>query len=416
MKFRFTLAMAACMALLLECPARASGTGEAALWISAWAAPQSDAFLSVSLNNETLRQVITAHREGHTIRVRLSNLHGKAPVPLAKAYIGLSAGDADVMPGSSRALRFRGLTGLILQPGERVWSDPIELDVKPMQRMTLSLYAPGRVTSLSRHYGADEYMWKATGNQAASEEAGRFSRIDNPLLRSWALVDGVEVQGKQAGGVLVAFGDSITDGYVPDPKVPLAVGTALNGRDERYPDFLSRRLIAAGKSISVVNAGIGANRLLSGPVYPLAGDQGSKRLQRDVLDVSGVTDALVLIGINDLGAEVLPRSDTLIAGLKETALRLKQAGVRALFGTLLPARHAFYGLANGRASVERARQEVNQWIRTSPDLDAVIDFDACLRDPIDPSKLRADYDSGDHLHPNAKGYEAMGACVDLALF
>lgn len=120
MKFRFALTMAAFMALVLECPAHASNPDEAAPWISAWASPQSDAFLSVSLNNETLRQVITAHREGHSIRVRLSNLYGKAPVQLAEAHVGLSAGDADVIPGSSRALRFRGLTGLILQPGDRV--------------------------------------------------------------------------------------------------------------------------------------------------------------------------------------------------------------------------------------------------------------------------------------------------------
>lgn len=417
MKLKFALTATACALCLLAAPASADVNGSSARWVGAWGSPLSDAFLSVSLNNQTLRQVVTVHQQGQAIRVRLSNRYGAEPVKLQEVQIGLSAGDAAVVPGSSHRLSFGGRNNVTLATGASVWSDPLPMAVKPMQRLTVSFYAPGPVHALSRHFGADEYMWRASGNQNASENGQAFARIDNGLQRSWALIDGVDVQTTQPGRVLVAFGDSITDGYVPDPKVPLVPGTALNGRDERYPDFLSRRLIAANKAVSVVNAGIGGNRLLSPPPLPMFGEQGTQRLQRDVLDVSGVTDALVMIGINDLGLALWPRADPLIAGLQATAQRLKQAGVRVIFGTLLPARDALpQGLMHGRASVETARQQVNQWIRTSGVPDAVVDFDACLRDPAQPTRLRAEYDSGDHLHPGARGYEAMGACVNLDLF
>ncbi|HEX5356225.1 MAG TPA: GDSL-type esterase/lipase family protein [Aquabacterium sp.] len=417
MKFKHVLGAAACVMCMLAGPASAEATGQTATWVAAWGAPQSDAFLSLSLNNQTLRQVVTVHQQGQAIRVRLSNRHGTEPVHVDDMQLGLSAGDAAVVPGSSRSLRFGGQSAIVLKPGASAWSDPLPLTVKPMQRLTLSFHAPGHISALSRHFGADEYLWRASGNQTTTASGQTFARIDNGLQRSWALIDGVDVQTHQPGRVLVAFGDSITDGYVPDPNVPLVPGTALNGKDERYPDFLSRRLIAANQNVSVVNAGISGNRLLSPPPLPMFGEQGTQRLQRDVLDVAGVTDALVLIGINDLGLALWPRADTLIAGLQATAQRLKQAGVRAIFGTLLPARDALpQGLMHGRASVEAARQQVNQWIRTSGIPDAVVDFDACLRDPANPARLRAEYDSGDHLHPGARGYEAMGECVDLALF
>lgn len=417
MKLKIALAAAGFAACLFGSPAVASDGVDTARWTSAWATPQTDAFLSVSLINQTLRQVVTTHQEGHTIRVRLSNLYGTTPIKLAEVQIGLSAGDATVVRGSSRQLRFQGQSGITLQPGARVWSDPVDLDVKPMQRLALSMYAPGWVRALSRHYFAAEYSWWAFGNQAAAEDARNFARIDSPVEQSWALVDGMDVLSTQAGRVVVAFGDSITDGADPDPRFPLATIKTAIGHDTRWPDFLSRRLIAANKHVSVVNAGIGGNKLLSGPsLLPVFGEQGTKRLQRDVIEVSGVTDAILLIGINDLGDERQPSSTTLIARLQETALRLKQAGIRVIMGTLTPAGNSDKGKMHGRASVEFARQEVNQWIRTSGAADAVADFDASVRDPINSSILRPDYDSGDHLHPNAKGHEAMAACVDLALF
>lgn len=416
MKLKITIAAAGFATCLFGSHAFAYDGVETARWTSAWASPQSDAFFSVSLINRTLRQVVTAHQDGHTVRVRLSNLYGTQPVKLGEVQIGLSAGDAAVVPGSSRLLRFHGQSGLTLQPGDRVWSDPIDLDVLPMQRLTLSMYAPGWVRALSRHYFAAEYSWLAFGNQAAAEDARNFARINNPLEQSWALVDGVDVLTTQAGRVVVAFGDSITDGADPDPRFPLATNKAAIGHDTRWPDFLSRRLISANKHVSVVDAGIGGNKLLSGPALPVFGEQGTKRLQRDVIDVSGVTDAILLIGINDLGDASQPSSTALIAGLQETALRLKRAGIRVIMGTLTPVGNSDLGKMHGRASVEFARQEINQWIRTSGVADAVADFDASVRDPRNPSILRADYDSGDHLHPNAKGHEAMAACVDLALF
>lgn len=415
MKLKIVLSAVACAMCGLSMPTWADEHTPTLPWTGAWAAPQSDAFLSASLHNQTLRQVLAVHQAGQAIRIRISNRFGIETVQLGAIQIGLSAGDAKVLPGSNQVLRFNGQTTLSLPPGASVWSDPLPMPVTVTQRLSISLYVPGDVSALSRHFVADEYMWRATGNQTGVETSQAFERIDNSLQRSWALIDGVEVQTTKPGRVLVAFGDSITDGYVPHANVPLIPGTTLNGRDERYPDFLQRRLLAASKAVAVINAGISGNRLLSPPPLPLFGEQGSQRLQRDVLDVQGVTDALVMIGINDLGLALWPRADQLIAGLQTTAQRLKQAGIKAIFGTLLPARDA-NPLMHGRASVEAARQQVNQWIRTSGLPDAVVDFDACLRDPAKPTRLRAEYDSGDHLHPGAKGYEAMAACVSLDLF
>lgn len=153
--------------------------------------------------------------------------------------------------------------------------------------------------------------------------------------------------------------------------------------------------------------------MLSHGFFP-GGPSGLSRLQRDVVEVAGATDALLLIGINDLGVNLQPSADALIGGLKTAVEQLRRAGLRVIVGTITPARGTL-GFLHGRASVDAARQQVNQWIRGSGVPNAVVDFDTCLRDPAAPSYLRAEFDSGDHIHPNTKGYEAMANCVDLRL-
>ncbi|TAK86626.1 MAG: hypothetical protein EPO09_19470, partial [Aquabacterium sp.] len=177
-----------------------------------------------------------------------------------------------------------------------------------------------------------------------------------------------------------------------------------------------------------VSAAMCGNRLLSDALVPVLGPAGLSRLSQDVLKVAGATDVLMLIGINDLGSAWTPRADELINGMKTAIGQFRQAGLRVILGTLMPAKGAstgsFYrtlgdrdiGFLHGRASVDRVRNEINSWIRQGGAADGVVDFDAGMRDPQAPAYLRPDYDSGDHLHPNAKGYEAMAACVDLSLF
>jgi lysophospholipase L1-like esterase len=387
-------------------------------WVAAWRVAPSDAFLSVSLNNQTIRQPITVHQQGRAVRLRVSNRAGRAPVTLNDVRIGVSAQDAKVQAGSSHPLRFAGQASITLAPGASAVSDPVEMTVQAMQRLAVSLYAQGRLTSVSRHSQANEHVWRAHGNQSAAEDGKAFTRINNNLQTSTLLIEGLDVLPARPTRVLVAFGDSITDGFIPHPSVPLFSSADAIGKDVRYPDFLARRMVAADKPVSVVSAGIGGNRLLAPGLLPIFGPAGLSRLQQDVISVPGATDVLMLIGINDLGLAPFPNASPVINGMKTAIGQFRQAGLRVVVGTLLPSNgYALYGMApHGRPSVETARQQVNQWIRSSGWPDAVVDFDACLRDPASPSRLLPAYDSGDHIHPGAKGYEAMAACVDLNLF
>jgi lysophospholipase L1-like esterase len=402
-------------------------------WVGAWAAPHGDAFASVALRNQTLRQVVTVHQSGQAVRVRLSNRFGTGTVVINDSQVGVSAGGATVVAGSMRRLLFGGKPVVALVPGASVYSDPVPLSVQAMQRIAISLYAAGDTKMMSRHFNANEYPWRAHGNRSGGTSGWGFIRISNPLQTSWMLIDAVDVQPTVPTRVLVAFGDSITDGYISTLGIGLLSGSAQMGRDQRYPDFLARRLIAAQKPVSVVNAGITGNSLLkdSEGLMPIFGRSGLSRLQRDVLDVPGVTDALLMIGTNDLGTALKPDAAEVISGLKTAVSKLKKAGVRVIVGTLPPTKGNGSGVnflinalmtggtnpgMHGRASVMAEREKLNEWIRTSGVPDAVVDFDACLRDPAKPARLRPDYDSGDHLHPNAKGYEAMAACVNLSLF
>lgn len=406
----------------------AQGATPVAKWAAAWAAPHSDAFWSVSVHNETIRQIVTLHQGGQAIRLRLSNRFGKKPVTLDDVRVGLSERDAAVLTGSSRQLTFAGKPVVTLAPGASALSDPVSLDVVGMQRLAVSLYAAGKFSSLSRHIKANEYLWRAKGNQAQQESGAGFERIDRPLDNSWLLIDEVDVLPRVPTRVVVAFGDSLTDGFFPITGAwGKAKGVAV-GEDQRFPDFLARRLIAADLPVSVVGAAMCGNRLLSDALVPVLGPAGLSRLSQDVLKVAGATDVLMLIGINDLGSAWTPRADELINGMKKAIGQFRQAGLRVILGTLMPAKGtstgSFYrtlgdrdiGFLHGRACVDRVRNEINSWIRHGGAADGVVDFDACMRDPLALAYLRADYDSGDHLHPNAEGYAAMAACVDLSLF
>ena len=409
-------------------PLRAQSAG----WVGAWTAPQTDASGSVALNNQTLRQVLTVHQAGSAVRVRLSNQFGASTVVLKEVQLGLSAGNAAVVTGSTRRLSFGGKREVSLAPGASVYSDAVALPVKAMQRLAISMYASGETKMMSRHYIANEYAWRGMGNQAGMSVGWGFSRISHPMQASWMMIDAVDVQPTVPARVLVAFGDSITDGYMSSWGIGVWPGVAQMGQDQRYPDYLARRLLAAHKPYSVVNGGITGNRLLkdTDTGLPLFGRSGLSRLQRDVLNVPGVTDVLMLIGINDLASALQPNATDVIDGYKSAIDTLKKAGVRVIVGTLLPTQGNGSGInylinafmtggtnpgLHGRATVMAAREQINAWIRTSGVPDAVVDFDACLRDPALPARLLPAFDSGDHLHPSAKGYEAMAACVNLNL-
>jgi lysophospholipase L1-like esterase len=200
--------------------------------------------------------------------------------------------------------------------------------------------------------------------------------------------------------------------------IPLWPSNEPIGRDVGFHDFLQRRANAEGLNATFINAAISGNRLLSGPMLPIFGPSGVSRLERDVTTLPGITDAFILIGVNDLGFSPWPgqTAQKLMAGLQDVIVKLKERGVRVTVGTLLPSKGAVYGLAHGSNSVNLARQALNQWLRGSSPADAVVDFDPCMMDPLKSDHLNSVFDSGDGLHPNTAGHRAMSECVNLAIF
>lgn len=348
--------------------------------------------------DQTARAILTPHLGGREIRVRLSNRFGGVPVNFGAASVGLRRGTgADLVPGSRRSLTFGGMATVTVPAGEDVTSDPVALRIKPSSDLAVSVFASGATGPATEHAVGQQTSWfspPGSGDHSA-EDGGRAFTLPT---KARYFVSGVDVRVTASVGAVVALGDSVTDGFGGPP----------DGND-RYPDFLAERLAAppeAGGRLSVVNAGISGNHVLTdGPM--MAGPSALDRLERDVTGVPGVSDVIVLEGINDIGLNT--PADKVIEGLRQIVSRLHAAGLGVQLATLTP----FGGPAGSPA--DAARQQVNRWIRgPRTGADAMIDFDAAVREPADPERMAAGFDSGDHLHPSAAGRRAMAAAVDLA--
>jgi len=384
-------------------PAHAAPEGA---WRTAWSNSPDSA--GPALSAQTLRQVVRASTAGSRVRVRLSNLYGTAPLAIGTARVALSAGGARIAPASDRQLTFGGRPGATIAPGASVLSDPVDLAVPALRPLAVSLYLPHSVPAATIHGAALQTAYIGVpGDATAAPDLPAAKKDDT----RWFLAD-VEVLGGGAGGTLAIVGDSIADG----------IG-AGDDRDARWPDALAARLQAdpafAGIGIGIANGGIAGNRLLRDGAEPYVGPSALARFERDALDKPGVRWVLVHEGLNDITANGMlaaPAQHATVAelrdGLRTLAARARERGIRIWAGTMTP-------LAGTKrfhsAAVERDRQAMNAWIRTAGVFDAVVDFDAALRDPADASRLNPAFDSGDHLHPNEAGYRAMAQQVDLAL-
>lgn len=380
-------------------------------WIATWiASPEArwngdfplPTNLPHQLWDQTVRQVARVSIGGSRVRIVLSNAYGTHPLKIGAADIALSGKDASIVPGSNRVLTFGGKTMVVIPPGAPVLSDPVDLDVAALSHLAVSLYLPDPTAPATFHWDARQTAYIGAGNQTAATSL----KVDSTLTTRVFLA-AIQVEAATGTRTVVAFGDSITDGD----------GATMDA-DARWPDFLAQRL--APRDVAVLNAGISGARVLRDKM----GVNALARFQRDVLAQPGTRTVIVLMGINDISWKDTPlalsdestTAQGLIAGYQQLIARAHARRVRIIGTTLTPFEGAledtpmrgYYG-----AGKERVRQQVNDWIRHSGAFDAVIDFDAILRDPKHPTRLLPAYDSGDHLHPGDAGNRVMAEAIDL---
>jgi lysophospholipase L1-like esterase len=392
-------------------------------WVGAWAAAPSNAGHGDGIPGtrplaaQTVRMVVRPTLDGRRVRVRLSHRHGDRPALIGQATVALREEAATAVAGTVRTLTFGGRQEVTIGPGRDVTSDPVRLRVRSGRDLLVSLHVPEVVESPTEHFVTNQTGYLApsgSGNRAADEAGSAFvQQTRHAFSVGWYFLTGVDVLAPRRTGAVVAFGDSITDGFQVAGSGPFEDPEVID-RNARYPDFLAARLRRAGVAQSVLNSGISGNRVLADADTPWPyGDSALTRFGADAVRLPGVTDVIVMEGLNDLGNDDALPARELVAGLRTLVRRAQRAGLTVHLGTLPPTGGARDGEGHGSEATARRRQAVNRWIRTSGVADSVVDFDRALRDPADPSRLRPAYDSGDHLHPSTAGYRAMARAVPL---
>ena len=383
-------------------PAAAARHGSGGdVWVTSWSAsPQvgtPDTLAAFGFDNQTFRDIICSSVGGSRIRLELTNQFGTSPLRVGHVTVAVAGLGAAVAPGTIHQVRLDGRASFEIPAGAQVLSDPVAMSVAPLQDLAVSLYLPDQTRAATFHLNAQQVNWISTpGDHAADADPGAFTSV----VQSWYYVSGLVVHSPGVYGTVVAFGDSITDG----------VQSTIGG-NARWPNDLARRLDAVnGPTLAVADEGIGGNRVLAGS--RCCGASAEARFERDALGQAGVRDVIVLEGINDIGVSAGEVSAArIIGGYQELIAEAHAQGVKIFGATLLPFQGAGYFTAAGEA----AREAVNTWIRTSGAFDGVIDFDTVMRDPADPLRLNPAYDSGDHLHPNDAGYQAMADAINLQM-
>lgn len=374
-------------------------------WVASWqASPQPvwgadflfPTLVPATLHDQTFRQTARISLGGPRLRVRLSNAYGTQPLRIGAASVAARAG------ATPQPLSFDGQPGVLIGPGQERLSDPLSLATDDRQALQVSIFVPGPTPVQTFHWEGRQTSWTAPGDQSRAQALSAASSTTARLFLA-----GIEVEAAARARSVVVIGDSITDG-----------ATASLDQDQRWTDHLAARL--APRGIAVVNAGISGGRLLRDGM----GESVLARLQRDALDQPGVASVIVLIGINDISwpgtafarNQARPALAELQAGYRALAEQARGRGIRIVGATLTPFAGALPDTPLDdyyRPDKDVLRRQLNAWLRTDSPFDAVIDLDAALRDPADPSQMAAAYDSGDHLHPGDAGNRAMAEAVDL---
>ncbi len=374
-------------------------------WSGTWASSPMLAeggFRVHPFSGTTLREIVHTSAGGTQIRIRFTNEFGLDQLIIRDAHVALSAGADRIKTGTDHALTFDGSSTVSIPPGAVMYSDPVSMNLAPLSNLAVSFYIPSQIMRAETYHPfADQDNYFAQGDQSSAEALSNPTRIE-----SWYFLDGVDVNAVRGSAAVVAFGDSITDGF----------HSTHNGND-RWPDDLARRIEADPElaHVGVLNEGISGNHVLDNG----AGPSALARLDRDILSQNGARYVTVLESINDIGllGRLTAPEDNITAqdldeGLKQIVVEAHEHGMKVFGATLTP----YEGTKHYSKEGEDVREAVNNWIRSSGTFDGVIDFDKITRDPAHPLRFNPAYDSGDHLHPNDAGYKAMADGIDLTLF
>lgn len=385
----------------------------AQLWVASWGASEQipepqNALPADDLRDATVRQIFHLSIGGSALRVHLSNAFGTEALHFTSVHVArpLSPSTATIDVKSDQALTFAGSTDVTIPPGAEFVSDPLDYPLAPLSDLAVTFHLDSPPTRETGHPGS-----RATSYYLHGDFVSAAALTEPKLMDHWFQIAEIDVLATPSAAAVVALGDSITDGH----------GATTNGND-RWTDVLAARLQGspATRNIGVSNQGIGGNHLLTDGLGPNA----LARFDRDVLAPADVRWVVVFEGVNDLGGfarngevsavehEAFVRR--VLAAYQQIIARAHAHGLRVYGATITPYVGSDYYHPGPQSEADR--QAVNQWIRSSGHFDAVIDFDAVVRDPQHPDRLLPAYDCGDHLHPSPAGYKAMGDAVPLALF
>jgi lysophospholipase L1-like esterase len=421
------------IATIVVLPAAAQAADK---WATAWAAsvqgpypvgnPSAQPVLKFAFptpetgaRDQTFRLIVLPEIWGKQVRLRFSNAMGTRPVTFDGVHVGLQLASATLVAGSNRPVSFGGKASVTVEPGKDVWSDAVALpfakDSKMLagRKLGVSFHVAGETGPMTWHAKALQTSYVSApgaGSKGQAEDEAAFPYS----TASWYFLDAIDMMAPAGTPVILAFGDSITDG----------TASTMNG-DDRWPNVLSRRLAAAGKSAAVINTGIGGNQVTGpaeySPQKPFAGGPSAgMRLERDVLSLSGVTTLIWLEGINDFSKNGNASVQAVQDRMKEIVgrIRAKNPAIQLFGATMVTALNST-SAAHGFAEQDEKRKAINTFIRTSGVFDGVVDFDKATLDSA-TGELKAEFvpesttgGPGDKLHPNRAGYLAMGNSIDL---
>jgi len=387
--------------------------GQATNWVGSWATSQQrpepqNSLAPEDMHDATLRQVVHLSVGGSQLRVHLTNAFGTAPLRISAAHIArpVSAASGSIEVATDVALTFGGSAAVTIPAGAEYVSDPVAFSAAALSDLAISIHVDEPPVVETGHPGSRATSYVVHGDLVSAANLEGAKKVEH-----WYQIGSVDVATSAQAAAVVTLGDSITDGH----------GATTNGND-RWPDVLARRLQAtpAMKTVSVLNHGIGGNRLLLDGLGPNA----LARFDRDVVAQTGVRYVIVFEGVNDLGtltrdapasaAEHKALVDHIESAYEQMIVRAHAHGIRVIGATITPYGGSDYYHPGPESEADR--QAINAWIRDPKHFDAVVDFDKVVRDPARPDRLNPAFDSGDHLHPSAVGYKVMGEAIPLAMF